>query len=107
MCLTAAVNLNAKYCRQYMPECRRKTEATRPTRYHIAFWNKIGTDSRSKALTDSYTKPCRKPIPISFQLLGHPNANQLIIHYQSIPCLYTLVGSLRYLNNLLKYRLFY
>ena len=50
---------------------------------------------------------CRKPNPISIRWLGHPNPNSLLLHYRSIPCLKTLVGSVRYLITLLKYRLFH
>ena len=48
-----------------------------------------------------------KPNPISIRRLGHPNTNSLWLHYRSIPCLNTLVGSVRYLVTLLKYRLFH
>ena len=48
-----------------------------------------------------------KPNPISIRWLGHPNPNSLILHYRCIPCLNTLVGSVRYLIILLRYSLFY
>ena len=50
---------------------------------------------------------CGKPNPISIRWLGHPNPNSLFMHYRSIPSLNTLVGSVRYLITLLKYRLFH
>ena len=49
----------------------------------------------------------QKPNPISIQWLRHPNANHIILHYRSIPCLKTLVGSVRYHLTLLKYSLFF
>ena len=49
----------------------------------------------------------RKPNHISIRWLGHPNPNSLLLHYRSIPCLNTLVGSVRYLITLLKYRLYH
>ena len=50
---------------------------------------------------------CRKPNPIPIRWLGHPKPNSLLLHYRSIPSLNTLVGSVRYLITLLKYRLFH
>ena len=45
--------------------------------------------------------------PISIRWLGHPNPNSLLLHYRSISCLNTLVGSGLYLITLLKHRLFH
>ena len=45
--------------------------------------------------------------PILIRWLGHPSPNSLILHYRSIPCLNTLVGSGRYLITMLKYRPFH
>ena len=49
---------------------------------------------------------CQKPNPISIRWLGHPNPNSLLLHYRSIPCLNTLLGSVLHLFTLLKYSLF-
>ena len=49
----------------------------------------------------------RKPNHISIQWLRHPNPNHILLQCRSIPCLKTLVGSVRYLITLLKYTLFY
>ena len=47
---------------------------------------------------------CRKPSSNSIQWLGHPIANHILLHCRrTIPCLNTLVGSVRYLFTLLKY----
>ena len=47
MCLTAALNLNAELCRQYMQKARRNVESTGSTRYQNTLWNKIGSDRTS------------------------------------------------------------
>ena len=49
----------------------------------------------------------RKPNPILFQGLGHPNPNHKLLYDRSILCPKTLVGSVRSLKTLLKYSLFY
>ena len=50
---------------------------------------------------------CRKPNPISIRWAGHQNPNQILLHYRSILCFNTLVGSVRYLVTLLKTSLFF
>ena len=50
---------------------------------------------------------CPKANPISIGWLGHPNPNPTFLHYRSIPCLNTLVGSVRYLIALMMYSMFY
>ena len=49
---------------------------------------------------------CRKANPMSIQWLGQPNPNPILLHYRSIPCLNTMLVSVRYLVTLLKYSLF-
>ena len=103
MCLTASLNLNVKYCPQYVQEGRWKVkiEATGSTRYHITLLNKNLLHWRTHTLGF-----CRKPNPSSIQWLGHPNSNPILLHYRSIPCLNTLLRNVGYLITLLKYSLF-
>ena len=108
MCLTASLNLNAKYCRDNMQEGGRNVEATGSTRYHITLWNKIGSDRTSWYIDGLiHSVFAGSPTLISIWRLGHPNPNSLLLHYRCIPCLKTIVGSVRYVIILLKYSLFY
>ena len=85
-----------------------KIEVTGSTRFHNTLW-KIKNLFRSHLIHwRTHTLGfCRKPNPISIQWLGHLNPNSIILHYRSILCLNTLVGSVRYLITLLKYRMFH
>ena len=85
-----------------------KIEATGSTRFHNTLWKKNLFGSYLLIHWRTHTLGlCRKPNPISIRWLGHPNPNSLLLHYLSIPCLNTLVGSVRCLITLLKCRLFY
>ena len=85
-----------------------RIEATGSTRFHNAL-RKINLFG-SHLLIHWRTHKlgfCRNPNPISIRRLGQPNPNYFLLHYRSIPCLNTLVGSVRYLLSLLKYSLFH
>ena len=74
--------------------------------YYIVEQNRLGFQLLIHWRTHSLGF-CRKPNHISIRWLGHPNPNSLISHSRSIPCLNTLVGSVRDLVTLLKYSLFH
>ena len=95
MSLMAVLILNAKNCRQYMKEARRKAEATGSTRNHKLLWNKIGSDRPPKAMTDSEIQFLPKG-PNLIPIQGQPNWYHTILHFRSIPWLITLVDSVRY-----------
>ena len=104
MCLTASPNLNVKQCGENMQEAERKIEATGSSLSHITLWNKSRLESHVLIHWRTHTFSfCRKPNPISIRWVGHPNPNSLLLHCRSIPCLNTLVGSVRHLITLLKY----
>ena len=85
-----------------------KNEATGSTRFHNRLWKKNLFGSHLLKHWRTHTLGfCREPNPISIRWLGNPNPNSLLLHYRSIPCLNTLVGSVHYLFTLLKYRLFH
>ena len=85
-----------------------KIEATGSTRFHNTLWEENLFGSHLLIHWRTHTLGfCRKPNPISIRWLGHPNPNSFLLHYWSIPCLNTLVGSVRYLITPLKYSLFH
>ena len=90
-----------------MQEGERKVEATGSTRFHNILWNKIGSD-RSSWNIDGLKHSVFAKSPTVAQIYDSDTEIQTI--YYNITEVYrlnTLVGSLRYLNFLLKYSLFY
>ena len=59
------------------------------------------------SLKDSYTRFLPKTQQYLISRTQTPKCKQYILHYRSITCLNTLVGSVRYLITLLKQSLFY
>ena len=87
--------------------CRKVSDSTRwPAIY--PFIIHCGTESAWFAppnlLTESYTWFLTRTQPNSLFLT--PKSIPYLINYRIIPCLITLVGSLRYLSSLLKHSLF-
>ena len=92
--------------------CRKLGEKLRQPTLHV-FIRHCGTESARSAplitLTDSHTHTlsfCGKPNFISILRRGRPNANHILLLYRKYR-LNALVGSVRYLNFLLEYTLFY
>ena len=81
------------------------------TRYYNTSSNTISSHRASQDIVglihSIHSFFCQKPELISSQELGHPNPYDTLLHCGSLPCLSTLVGSVRYLIILLKYTLHY
>ena len=90
--------------------CTKVRENFRRRLYTISYYtveqNRLGSKLLKHWRTHTLSF-CPKPNHISIQWLIHPNPNYILLQYQSIPCLKTLVVILRYLITLQKYILFY
>ena len=105
MCLTASLKL--KQCREYMQEGGRKVEATSSTRFHITLWNIIGSDQTSYYIDGPiHSVFAESPTGCQFYVSG-TQIRTIYYYITEVYCLKTIVGSVRYLTNLLKYTMFY